>query len=481
MPKSINLIIETFPLYPHLETAGEIAITLKKKKEVVYFFWAGNNLPFVDWQLPFYKKIIGLNFESKIKKFIKILKLNDIIIIEDFNLSDKLIKKIKIWADNFYGSLQDLKNYKYHEAILGNSVASSLISLRHEKNFLPKKNIALVRRCLISSAIVYEKSKIIINKTKPKSLYTFNNRFLLSRPIIEAAKFIKVNRILRHERGADMNKYELFEEDIHDYNYRYKLMMKYWRLAPKKNKYVVANNFFKNQKYNFEKYFLTKSSNKTGLINIFCNKAEKKIVFFTSTDYEYEAWTSYVNKKKYYFKNQLQALKIVIDIVKKLKNYILVIRCHPAKILNNFEKIDEQKILKMGDNKKVFVLKSNSDVNSYQLIDKCDIVITFGSTIGIEAYYWRKPSISLRENSYTKLNIIEHPKNKKALEKYLRKKKLKLKAKQLCLPVGYFLMRHGKKFKYFKSSGNNEGKLMGVNLTHRGKVANILLNLRKYL
>lgn len=481
MPKSINLIIETFPLYPHLETAGEIAITLKKKKEIVYFFWAGNNLQFVDWELPFYKKILGLNFEAKIEKFIKVLKLNNIIIIEDFNLSETLIKKIKIWADNFNGSLEDLKNYKYHNAILGNSVASSLISLRHEKNFFPKKHITLVRKCLISSAIIYEKSRIVISETKPKSLYTFNNRFLLSRPIIEAAKLIKVKHILRHERGADMNKYELFGQDIHNYNYRYNLMMKYWRSAPKKKKYVVANSFFKKQKCNFKKTFSKNLFNKEITINSFCNKTVNKIVFFTSTDYEYEAWTSYINKKKYYFRNQLQALQIVVDLVKKLKNYILIIRCHPAKNLNNFEKIDEQKILKMEDSKKVFVLKSNSNVNSYQLIDKCDMVITFGSTIGIEAFYWRKPSISLRENSYTKLNIIEHPKNKKALEEYLKKKKFKLKAKQLCLPVGYFLMRHGKKFKYFKPSRNNDGKLMGINLTHRGKLANLLLNLRKYL
>tara|TARA_B110000977_G_scaffold150522_1_gene190858 strand:- start:92 stop:1543 length:1452 start_codon:yes stop_codon:yes gene_type:complete len=478
-----NLIIETFPLFPHLETAGEIAISLKKKGETVYFFWCGDNLPFADWHLPFYKRFLGLGFNQKIKKFIRILKNNNIEIIDDVQLSVNLIKKINFWASKFHGNLNDLKNYKYHNAILGNSVASSLISLRHEKNFIPEKNINLVKKCLISSATVYEKSKIVIKKIKPNSLYTFNNRFLISRPIIEAGKLLKVEKILRHERGANKFKYEIFEKDIHDYDYRYKLMMNYWKQGPK-TKHLIANNFFKKQKKIFNNHFFkNKNKNKKEQreIEAIFKKKDKKIIFFASTDYEYEAWTSYVNKKKYYFKNQLHALIILKKIVKKLNKHILIIRCHPSKKLNKFEKKDEENILRMKDGKKIFVIKSSEPINSYELIDKSDIVTTFGSTIGIEAFYWRKPSISLRENTYNKLNILNYPKNEYQLKLMLLQKKTKLKNKTLCFPAGYFSEKFGRSFKYFNSLGNGEGKLMGTKLTHRSKVANLFINLKKYL
>jgi hypothetical protein len=66
------LIIETFPFAPHIEVAAEIAINLKKKNKV-YFFWCGYNLPWTDWELPWYKKILFFSYEKKILNLLNFL------------------------------------------------------------------------------------------------------------------------------------------------------------------------------------------------------------------------------------------------------------------------------------------------------------------------------------------------------------------------------------------------------------------------
>ena len=63
------LIIETFPFTPHIEAAAEIAINLKKKNKV-YFFWCGYDLPWKDWELPWYKKMLFFSYEKKIVNLI---------------------------------------------------------------------------------------------------------------------------------------------------------------------------------------------------------------------------------------------------------------------------------------------------------------------------------------------------------------------------------------------------------------------------
>ena len=94
------LIIETFPDTPLIETSCEIALNLKKNNNV-NFFWCGYDLPWKDWEISIFKKIIGFSFEGKIKLIEKILKKNNIETIDKFHLNKNKIQYIKDWSKTY--------------------------------------------------------------------------------------------------------------------------------------------------------------------------------------------------------------------------------------------------------------------------------------------------------------------------------------------------------------------------------------------
>ena len=180
------LFIETVFDTPHLETSAEIALDLKSKNKNVNFCWIGNDLPWSDWDISKNKILLGASPLKKVKLIEKILNSNDINVLLSFKLNKKKLLKINSWAKKFNGNLEKLKKYKYKKINLGVGVASSLISYYHQSNLDTKKYYQVISKALISSAIIYERSLLLINKIKPKTVVTFNNRFASSLPIVSA-------------------------------------------------------------------------------------------------------------------------------------------------------------------------------------------------------------------------------------------------------------------------------------------------------
>jgi hypothetical protein len=304
------LILESIPYSPHIETAGEIALTLKKKNKV-FFSWLGDNLPWNDWEHNFLAKILGYSDKKKIKTFIDILKNKKINIINyktDIIINKKIIK----WANKFDGNIAQLKKFKYKKCNLGLGVASSLISLSHDSAYDTQNNLNITRNALISAAIIYERTNYLINLIKPSCIITFNGRFATSLPIIEIAKKKKI-KLLRHERGSSFTKYEIFDYDIHN-PYKRFLSIKKFIKNKKKNFVKMGHKFFINKrnhipmKYEMEKkHFLFQQK------ELFPKKLpnKRRIVFFTASEDEHESTKYQLNKLAW--SSQFKALDTLIE------------------------------------------------------------------------------------------------------------------------------------------------------------------------
>ena len=471
------LHIETFPDTPLLDTSCEIALSLKKKNEV-NFFWCGYDLPWKDWEVNIFKKILGFSFEKKVETIENILKNNNINVIDKINLSKKCNSFIKNWSET-YNQRKNLRKFLYpknnKKINLGISVESSLLS--KYQNYKFKDNNEIIKKSLISSAIIFNRSIEVINKIKPTIIITFNNRFAISRPIIEAAKYCNV-RIIRHEVGSSQRKYELFLNDVHDVKARCKAIYGYWHKTNKDQRLKNANDFF-SMPYKNKKIINTGSGkiksfslNQTEKIILPNNK--KIVTFFTSSNYEYEAISpdfSVLTKGKD-FRDQVTALKSLVSVIKKIKNYFLVIRVHPSFKNSNFENSFWEKY----HSRKVKIVKSESKINSFDLMKKSNYVVTYGSTLAVHAAFNNIPSITLRRHVFSCSNVLLEPKNKIELEKILRKK-INKKTQIQSLPYVNYIMSFGKKFKYFKRDIIFKGYINGIMINNFGIFVNFVLRL----
>ena len=474
------LIIETFPNTPHIETSIEVALRLNKKGNQVFFFWSGYELPWKDWELPWYKKILLFSFENKIKNIKEFLKKKNINIVPDQNLKPESIKYIDDEITKLK-NIKKLKDFKYKKDFsIGLACLSSLISKFHSiNNFNNFKEE--IPRALKAGCIIYERAIKVINEINPDEVITFNSRFVISRPIIDAAKKLK-KKIIIHERGSSPKKYMLHNNDIFDKVYYSELIKSHWnknkklsklqkiKIAKKYFSLILEKKFFKSRGLHFE----SKSINKVS-----CTKNTKIITFFCSTDHEYSSLSLQQNKQSFYinnkWKNQISAIKSLIKIIKKDKNKFLFIKAHP----NFSKKSSIEYELKKLESLNVKYLSNSQKVDSIHLLKNSDIIVTFGSTLELTAKYLDKKVIPMFKHLYSPLGLFNYPKDEHSLKNMIYKKNSNIKnSKEILNKIAYFFMTFGSDYKYFKPIGFFRGNLTEKNINHFGPIINFLIKLK---
>ena len=471
------LFIEIYPFKPHLETSCEIALAEKKRGNEVAFLWLGSLLKWSEIELSLFQRILFCSYEKKTKNLLSLLKKKKIEILKFEEFDQINLKKIDNWSSKFSGSIKQLSNYKYNNRNLGIGVVSSLISHFHDSQFDTHKHSGVIKKCLFSSAIVYEACKIIFKKIKPDKVVTFNSRFFATKPIIIASQDFKIN-VERHERGSNYKKYEIFQEDIHNYKYRSEKILEYWSNSKNKNKISIAKSYFTRKKKG-KSLGRDLGRDFTGYQNQkfkWSGEKKKKVVYFTSTSYEHEAISHEIGKNNW--KNQIQIINDIGKISKEL-NLEFIVRMHPKPFKLKSKK-DEEEIIKFCNKKNIKIIKPEEKFNSYDLIESADYVTHYGSNIGIEATYWRKISISLRNSYYYTHDVVFQPKNYFELRNlFLRK--LKPKAQSNCFPHGYYFLTFGKKFKYFKTKNYYDISYKNISFNYESSFYLILKYIYRFI
>ena len=315
----------------------------------------------------------------------------------------------------------------------------------------------------------------LINKIKPDYIVTFNNRFATSLPIILAAKKNKLN-IIRHERGSNYNKYETFKKDVHDLNYRADNVREYWNKEKNlKKKINIATKYFNNRRSGIPLSWDLKKNHAIDQLSGFVPAKKKKyrIVFYTTSEDEHESIKDQLTN--IIWQSQTVALKKLIKCLKILKDFELYIRVHP--ISSKRKSLhDQTKWEKFDNGKNIFVVPYNSKINSYELLDTADLVTTYGGNIGIEAVYWGKNVITLRNAIYSKEKLIFEPKNISELRNYIINLKFLKEPinKKKVMSFAYYFMIFGKKFKFFRCKSFNECLYKNKPITHLSLFMRIL-------
>lgn len=452
------LLYEPYSHYiPHFGTALEIAEGFIRNGHEVVFIGCDGKIPSCDVNVK-HKKTRCLKCKSIRNRGYRLLS-KPFIEHDTLFLTEKDHIKLKEVKTSF-SSLEELRLYNFENFDIGYAVMSTIISEYRDPNFDVYENTKIVSNLCLSAAKVFFSLKNYISKYNPDQVYLFNGRISLLRGVLRYCQSKNIQCFV-HERGSSYDKYELYENDMpHSIKLFEGNTHKAWVSEQnEKLKEKIASDFYISRKKGKDQswFSFTKHQMKHSLPENW-DKNKKNIVIFDSSEDEFVAINDEWTLKLY--PSQYQGIKEILQSLINETDCHIYLRMHPNLIgINN----ESTKLLRGLAQKNFTIIEPESPIDTYELLEASDVIITFGSTVGIEAAYWGKPSILLGPSFYTTLNSTYNPHNHDETISLL-KQDLKPKNKEGAIKYGYYFNSFGENFKFYNPDNFQEGSFNGKKL-----------------
>jgi hypothetical protein len=183
----------------------------------------------------------------------------------------------------------------------------------------------------------------------------------------------------------------------------------------------------------------------------------RNVAIFTSSEDEFvsigESWSNPL------YRDQCTAIQKILADVDRLDPRIhFYIRVHPN--LRGLENEQLRSLLALSG-PRASVIPADAAVDSYALMRESEKIVTFGSSIGIEAVYWGKPSVLLGPCFYRGFPGLYQPSSHGEAIAMLNADLLPPLDRTGALMYGYWFQTHGERFRYFQATGLFEGRFRG--------------------
>ncbi|OJV21645.1 MAG: hypothetical protein BGO30_02805 [Bacteroidetes bacterium 41-46] len=376
------------------------------------------------------------NFKKEMKLFeqnINFVSMDNI--VEEY-------QKEEVRAINFsYESIEEIKKIKYKNISIGIAAFSGYISQTRNLYPLIDEKFKLFfnenLRNSILSIIAIENALTLIS---PSEIYLLNGRFADSRPAWEIAlkhniPFTTIEAIYGISRKYKFKALNFTPHQLEGINL---MINQFWDdlSIPLQEKIKIGSSFFerrRNALYAGDKIYTINQL--SGFIPQFWDSNKLNVVIFNSSEDEYASLGEEYEKYSI-FSTQLEGLKYLKNTFRNNSLINITLRIHPNLSSVKYSYAESLKTLN-GDN--FYVIEGNSLVSSYSLLDKADVVIVFGSTIGVESVFWGKPTILLAGAQYYFLDACYIPKTREELIDIISLP-LKPKDRIAAIKYGYYLM-----------------------------------------
>jgi len=457
----------------HYETDLEIAQRhLKRGDEVTMFMCDQRNFSCCEniWSVALhfkkeyqeYQESICEKCEIRQKKGISLLSGNVEVLplirkeemLVDYDLDDMFLKSIE--------TLQSLVIDEYYD--IGWSMLSSLISFTRDPFVDLKKHNVELKKLYCDIVRVIRSAEFYIMHNNFDRVYVFNGRFSYTKGIFRAAKKLKVP-VYIHERGSVPNKFALFIEHMpHEIDDLKNRVYNHWDLSKNSvKKDTIGRQFYSDNIKGFSGSWISFAKDfEMGKLPEYWEQEKENIVIYTSSEDEFvsidETWLNP------YFKDQVTGLEYVCKrfIENNNLNQSLYIRIHP-----NSAKLPEtylEKIRSLADEKRIFIIEPNSNISSYDLLLNCSKVVTFGSTITMEAIFWGKPVVVLGNSNYNFFKGVVIPNDINDINALCFEKSLPIPDNEDAIKFGFYVRTYGINYKYYKPLNFSKGTFKGVDL-----------------
>ncbi len=430
---------------PHFETELELAERHLEKSDEVTFITCDAALHFCEvnpehayeqCRLCYGRAREGLkHLSSPVQAF----KLSDLIVQakESMALLHKLPKS--------YHSFDELYQLKFENFDLGAAVLSSLNSFLNDPEPDPAVDQEVTWSILSAAFAAYVALDVYLKRYSCDLFYVLNGRLANFRAALRACQKHGV-RCLVHERGCDLYSYSLAENTMpHDPAHITKYLADTLGKAESPaQKRAVAKEFYSERREGKIANWVSLTEQQIrGSVPEGWLESPLRIAAFSSTESEFSCLREFFPSPLY--PSQAEGFETIIhDLARNRFEGIFAIRMHPNSART---KADFTERLRLLPYPFLRVIGPEEKIDSYALLQTANKVLTFGSTIGIEAAYRGVPSISARWAAYEDLGSTYNAKTHDELLRLLLEP-LDPKPVDGAIDFGYYAKTFGDRLKY---------------------------------
>ncbi len=257
---------------------------------------------------------------------------------------------------------------------------------------------AWVEACVRSYAWAFDQTASLIEQRRSTAAVVFNGRFLHDSAVAAAAEQAGIP-VLAYDFGGNDTDYDLTIDPTHDWSALQRRMLEMYDAWNPAERDELGSSWFEERRQHADPrnaLFVESQAVGTGI-----DKAEGKrlVVFFSSSGDEISEldldWADY-------FYGQPGALMAVAEACRERDDTMLLVRTHPHKRMKPKRDVEEWHEAVAQASPDVH-LDEFSEVDSYTLMRQADVVVTYGSTTGVEAAYAKCPVVVMGPSAYDEL------------------------------------------------------------------------------
>ncbi len=380
-------------------------------------------------------------------------------------------------------SIEQLKKIEIDGSDVGMAAVSSAFTSLRESEIDVKKHEKLLRNYLITAAITHFSANNHFDEEKPDEIVAFNGRIASVRPALRAAWKRGITTFV-HESGKVSNRFFMVKNDfIHSLKGSQQMVENAFKdsdLPLEEMKRLAAEWFEERRDKNSNNQLIFVGQQESKLLPKNFSADNTNIVIFNSSEDEFVGFDEYKNP---HYPNQNEGIRRMLEDLKNEPNLKFYVRIHPnLKNLQNSQVNFLENLVSEFPN--LTVIAPESPIDSYYLLETCDIPIAFVSTIGIEAVYAGKTPILMGRAVYEDFGGIIKPQSHedliKIIKEYVKTKQLPVVngGEKAWIKFGYFMKRGGYPLEFAEKDSwwNAKMKRDGREKYIKPSVASILLN-----
>lgn len=330
-----------------------------------------------------------------------------------------------------------------------------------------------VDKAMRSYAYVYDLTCQVIEERHISAVFAYNGRFLHDSAVAAAARAYQLP-VLAYDTGGLDTDFDLTIDETHDWSALQERMRSMYHSWPQPEADDIGSSWFVDRVEHAEAANAKFTGAQRKGLGIDRTDNETVVTYFSSSGDEIAEldldWSDYFN-------GQEGAVAAVTSACREL-GFRSIVRTHPHKRFKPARDVQDwhSAVAKAHPD---LHLDEHSDVDSYTLMRQSDVVVTFGSTTGVEAGFAERPVIVMGPSAYDELGCAVRVRTKQELLDALRD--AHAGTRKEAIPYGLMMKRRGFAYRYLTRDEDGNRALAGLPIAEPKEIVRHLSHARNRL